>query len=92
MSVSPGLEGRQKKPNTYPQNFPIKKEGKSDFSSKTHAQLSWKSLPVQSQIGAMNKQSLAGCKESRGSLGLCLGLENEDQTQKESDHLSPRLE
>uniref|UniRef100_A0A8C6GFP6 Immunoglobulin heavy constant epsilon n=1 Tax=Mus spicilegus TaxID=10103 RepID=A0A8C6GFP6_MUSSI len=36
--------------------------------------------------------SLDGVTESGSSLGLCLGLENKDKTQKESNHLSPRLE
>lgn len=48
--------------------------------------------PVPGQLGAVNEQSLAGCKESGGSLGLSLGLENEDKIQKEYGHLSPRLE
>ena len=48
--------------------------------------------PVLSQLGAVSEQSLAGCKESGSSLGLCLGLENKDKTQNESNHLSPRLE
>lgn len=43
-----------------------------------------------SQLGAVSEQSLMGCKESGGSLGLCLGLVNKDKTQKESMTNSPR--